>query len=516
MSVPFLPNELLERIMWNLRPSIGPTRGLDYAWHGLIDDSGSGLYSNSSALVNKKQQDDKKTSRRTLASCMRANSNLRKLAQAVYYETVDVDQLFPFVQRCICQPGFADHVRELYVSGQNGYLYPERALFDSDGTSGHDSFRSRMLAHGVRDDFNNGQSEISVAMMAIILCTKLQKIVVEQNAVVQWVLPETLLEDCAALFKSNKSSPSRIPLSNLRTLAIQAPSRTDQKHRRESRWWDDEHWFQLLSGLPKIGSIEITGGDLPVWYDEGFRSNLRSLTVVDLPITSDGATIRRILSGCPALECLDLTAPPRDDGEYDQMETWSGIGEIVSRHGGSLRKFRYDNIVNQTRGLLNVSALRNLRYLAVPVDALMNLVADHENEEVSNGNRHGFGSAHDIEDMWAETTMDDSDASPRDGDEVAGQDDEEEWPTRSILASSNVPFSHLFPDTLQHLRILDDVGSEKVARHVDRRLRDLVLDPRFSELCDVQVRRKTVFTEHVRDIGWHIERRSFWNIMRRT
>lgn len=46
------------------------------------------------------------------------------------------------------------------------------------------------------------------------------------------------------------------------------------------------------------------------------------------------------------------------------METWSGLGEILSRYVASLCKFRYDNIVNQTPGLLNVSALRNLRHLA--------------------------------------------------------------------------------------------------------------------------------------------------------
>ena len=63
-----------------------------------------------------------------------SKSDLRKLAQAVYYEIVDFDQLLPSLQRCICQAGLADRVRELYVSGQNWYFYPERSLFDSDGT----------------------------------------------------------------------------------------------------------------------------------------------------------------------------------------------------------------------------------------------------------------------------------------------------------------------------------------------------------------------------------------------
>jgi len=55
-----------------------------------------------------------------------------------------------------------------------------------------------------------------------------------------------------------------------------------------------------------------------------------------------------------------------------------------------------------------------------------------------------------------------------------------------------------------------------VASYVDKEIRDLVLHRRFSELRDVQVRRRVFFTEHVKDIGWHLERRPFWNVMRRT
>lgn len=59
---------------------------------------------------------------------MQANRALHRIAQPVFYETVDVDQLLPFVQACMRQPGLAGHVRELHVSGQNGYFYPERPL----------------------------------------------------------------------------------------------------------------------------------------------------------------------------------------------------------------------------------------------------------------------------------------------------------------------------------------------------------------------------------------------------
>jgi hypothetical protein len=511
MAGPSLPEELLAQILWHLRPSIGPIRGLDYDYHVSCV---LGPYSDSSTSVNRKQRDDRRASRQALESCMRASRDLRRLAQAVYYETVDVDQLLPFVRSFISHPDLAGHVRELYISGQNGYFFPQGSLFDAEGTSDYGSFRSRILAHSIGNKSRNGEFEVSVAMMALVLCIKLEKIVVHQSAAVEG-LPEILLKDCAALFKSNESTPSRIPLSNLRTFAIQVPSRTDHPLGQASGWRDNEDWVQLLSSLPLITSIEIAGDAMPVWYDEGSKTNLTSLTIVDLPVDNDGSVILSILKGCPVLECLDLTAPPRQDGDYDYMETWSGIGDIMSRYGASLRKFRYDNILNQTPGLLNVSALRNLRYLAVPVDALMELDAIYENDGIFNGNRHGFGSVYDIEDMWAESIEGNRETGSLGGRQVVDQDDAEEWSTRCILAGSDVPFSHLFPDTLQHLRILDDVGTEEVASHIDKRLRDLALGPRFSELHDVQVRRKTAFTEHLRDIGWHIERRSFWNIMRR-
>lgn len=164
-------------------------------------------------------------------------------------------------------------------------------------------------------------------------------------------------------------------------------------------------------------------------------------------------------------------------------------------------------------GLLNVSPLRNLRYLAVPVDALMELDPNHEVTEAFNGNRHGFGSVHDIGGMWAETITFYSDLAQRDGGEMAPAyvDD-----TRSIWAGPIVPLSNLLPDSLQHLRILDDANTESLANYVDERLHDFVLNPRFSELHDVQVRRTKFFTEHVRNLGWHIERRPFWNVMRRV
>lgn len=317
---------------------------------------------------------------------MRLSRTLRRLAAAVYYEIVSVDQLLPFVQSCISQPNLADNARELYVSGKNGHFHPDRSLFDPEGASSHDSFRSRMLSHSIKDGVRTGPSEVFVAMTAVILCTKLEKIFVDQSAMVHWVLQKSLLEDCAAPFRSNNPTPSHIPLSNLRTFAMQIPPRDNQTPPLEIDWWDDDSWLQLLSNLPMITSLEIAGYNLPLWYGEGSKSNLRSLTIVDLPVNHDGTVILSILKGCPALECLDLTVPPRQDGDYDYIETWSGIGHIVSRHGAPLRKFRYDNILNQTLGLLNVSALRNLRYLAVSVDALMELDAVYENDGVFNGN----------------------------------------------------------------------------------------------------------------------------------
>jgi hypothetical protein len=224
---------------------------------------------------------------------------------------------------------------------------------------------------------------------------------------------------------------------------------------------------------------------------------------------------------CPFLESLDLTKRPEDP--YGTISSaWCEIGEALSQHGASLRKFRYDNTPHPSApGLLNVSSLCNLRNLAVPVDAL---VAFHEyhkflddgycESHTFRGNCHGYGSVHDIEGMWHETLVDKKDTARRNGSETAGMGDEEEDIARSVLAERhNVLFSYLLPDALHHLRILDDVDTECMASCTDQRLRELVLDPRFSELRDLQVRRRKVFTEHVRDIGRRIERRPFWAIM---
>jgi hypothetical protein len=294
---------------------------------------------------------------------------------------------------------------------------------------------------------------------------------------------------------------------------MQAASSTDPEMHDDPWCWENDSWLELLSELPKISSIEVFGENFPIWCSGQLRSNLRSLTIINTIFGADAHVICQILKCFPVLECLDLTVPPRRDLYLES--TWSEIGQVVSRHGASLRKFRFDNTLNCTRGLFNVSELHNLRYLAIPVDAPMDL--DHEelsmqrgcvNKQTFDGNRHGFGSVHDVEDMWAKNIAADS--------EAADQDGEEDNITRSILDGQGVPFSDLVPGTLQHLRILDGIYTEDAAHHVDQRLRDLVLNPRFSKLHDVQVRRKSEFTEHVRDVGWHVERRPFWNVMRQV
>ena len=483
MVNPSLPEELLAQVMSWLRPSTGPIRGLEYVWPKRNDERVQGPYSDPAALVNKKQHDNSKACRRTLASCMQASRGLCRIARAVYYETIEADQLFPFMQLCITQPKLADHVRELCISGQNSPL----------------------------------------AAMAVVSCTNLEKLVVKDNVKIEHVLPVPLVGSCATLFRSNKSASSRIPLSNLRTLAIQAPSQTDidldpQPKRRA------HNWIELITHLPKMESIEIFDGFLPKSSGRSFMSNLKSLTITSLPFACNERNIRCILTICPFLESLDLTTRAeifRDD----EPSSWSEIGEALSRNGANLRKFRYDSLSRPTApGLMNVSSLRKLLYLAVPLDAL---VAQHQyydelgatfyGDALFRGNRHGYGGVYDIEDMWAESILGDDDIAQRDGSKTSGQYDEEEAVTEVMLATGpNLPFFQLLPESLQHFRVLDDVDTVTVASYVDKEIRDLVLHRRFSELRDVQVRRRVFFTEHVKDIGWHLERRPFWNVMRRT
>lgn len=62
------------------------------------------------------------------------------------------------------------------------------------------------------------------------------------------------------------------------------------------------------------------------------------------------------------------------------------------------------------------------------------------NKQTFDGNRHSFGSVHDIEDMWAENIPADSEATD--------QDNEEDNITRSILDGPGVPFFDLLPNRL--------------------------------------------------------------------
>lgn len=154
----------------------------------------------------------------------------------------------------------------------------------------------------MRDDRRKGPGEVSVAMMAVILCTRVGKIIVEQNAVVNWILPEDLLMDCAAQSKSKDSTPSRIPLSNLRTFAIHAASSTDPEMHDDPWCWENDSWFALLLGLPKISFIEVFGESLPIWLSGQSRSNLRSLTIINTSFGADAHVIFRILECFSVLE----------------------------------------------------------------------------------------------------------------------------------------------------------------------------------------------------------------------
>lgn len=523
MVIPSLPEELLAQIMSHLRPSTCHVRGLEYDWRPrLFDKVPMGPYSESAKPVNKRQYDDSQALRRTLASCMQTNRVLHRLAKAVYYETVDAKQLRPFMQHCMRHPESADYVREICISECDSICFSEKSLFGTEETPGYELFRSRMLGHGFKGGSEGSENLVSVAMLAAVLCTKLEKIVLADAPVVPWIWPKALSKNYSGRYGSNMSTMSRVPLSNLRTLAIQAISPVDRgPNKLPPDRWDDDYWANLLTHLPNLESIECLDGPLHVPIDDTITSGLECLTITSYPNSCVAATIRDILKRCPLLHSLDLTTRPREH-QGIAPSTWSELGEILTRYGSSLRAFRFDNVLHYgIPGVLDLTSLRNLRYLSLPVDALFTMPRLHNaeiyHEPVFRGNRHGYGSAHDVEDMWAEHIKDERDIARRDGSDMAFDDDEEDEYTIPCISTRdpNVPFSCLMPDTLQHLRIMDDLDTEGVADHVDKNLRDLVSNPRFSELRDVQVRRRKVFTEHVKNIGWHLERRPFWNVMRR-
>lgn len=107
-----------------------------------------------------------------------------------------------------------------------------------------------------------------------------------------------------------------------------------------------------------------------------------------------------------------------------------------------------------------------------------------------------------IEDMWTDIVTDKYDVDKRRGSTIA-TDSGHCWVT-CPPSQPKIPkglFTEILPESLRQRRVLDDFDLGAEAEILDEQVRDFILDERFDELRDVQVRRRREFTESFEDVG---------------
>jgi hypothetical protein len=296
----------------------------------------------------------------------------------------------------------------------------------------------------------------------------------------------------------------KAPLASLRNVDLRYPSVPT-----EFVYFDDDEmgpdfesegyvWFYWLVQLPQIESVTVhrllkNSSDILMLSS----SSLKRLKLTDPQEPLDTDRLEGILEASPMLECLDATwkfSYMVERGmEWSPDIEWAALGAAVTKHGSKLQRLRLDNSAihflpgKPSTTSLNLASLNHLRSLTLPVEALLSEPAGEYSVPATD---------------------------------EAGQDDDDEF--RDLHAPGqgvNTPTASLrqiLPHSLQRLRLIDDWHLWADAIRLDMELRDLLLDPRFSELRSIRIRRKIPWSKHVKDLGWHEFRHGpYWNVLLR-
>jgi hypothetical protein len=233
------------------------------------------------------------------------------------------------------------------------------------------------------------------------------------------------------------------------------------------------------------------------WHFQARSSGPKQLTLADRQhSTVYTREVEDVLKALPMLECLDATW---SFGAHHSSVEWAELGAAVTRHGSNLRNLA----LNYYRGMMhrssdvksnqtNLASLKHLRELTLPVEALLPetpRVYTPPSPDEFDPEYYGY--------------------SPEDEDDHS----DSQAPAVEIPPAS---LCRLLPHSLQHLIIIDDFYLWADAVRLDEELRNLMLDPQFSELRAIRVRRRIPWSEHVKDLGWHEERYGrYWNALLR-
>jgi hypothetical protein len=327
----------------------------------------------------------------------------------------------------------------------------------------------------------HGIPRIPAAALEFMMCTRLQELVLADGAHALHVLPSHFLRTCAALAASS-SKKTTVPLVALRRFTLEL--RYSDKKLDDAMHLDRNEGIWDLARLPRIESICV-----PRILNHSFTilrpqtSNLKALTLTSMTMFPE--KLRTILTMCPVLEVLRATWSSDENYLFVNEYMWAQIGAALCNFGKSLRKIHFDAAQSPLastprHGLVDLTSLSHLRSLALPIEAVLSAPVGpyriSANGQAITPQRAGKG-----------------------------------------LESPTAPLNLILPSSLRHLRIMDDWNLVVDAIRLDEQLHTLTLDPSFSKLRPVRVRRRRPFTTHIRNDDWHDqEYPQFWQVMKRA
>ena len=459
-----LPEELLQQIMWGLK--------LD-------------VYSNTPA-------DDKLATRKTLLSCMLANSTLHRLAEPVLYHSISQHELTKLVQCFIRRPKLVSLVRALRDCENDTHGRLTGGLCDIDAWREENIDICELWGRPY---------EIPAIGFVLLMCTRLEILVLEKNACDQTFPSGDFLEECTALHQRAHIGLST-PLAALRTLIMQPGPMYCF-----SMFETDDRWLPGLVSLPNIERIEVAElgmYDFEIPSSAGI-STLRSLTI-GYPTTAGfgysgqmalSMVLERLLVNCPALQYLDI-AFETDPNEGDDW--WDAIGSMLSNHASSLRTLHLHNpygvvMPPEDGAPINLAAMTQLRTLTLPGDAILPSPYNKYGISASLGEQRIDGShLETVSSHLNDVSRDDGSQHPCMHGPEKGFD------------HASVSLTDFLPPYLTQLAIVDNTTLPSNVAKLDFELRKIMISPNFKDLETIRIWRDQAPTKHIMEVDWEIQR----------
>lgn len=475
MTSVHLPEELLQQIMWGLE--------LD-------------VYSNASA-------DDKLRTRKTLLSCMLANSTLHRLAEPVLYHTISQHELTRLVRCLIRRPKLVSLVRTLRDCENDAHNQLTQGLHDID------AWREENIDIC---ELWGWPYEIPAIGFILLMCTRLETLVLEKNACDQTLPQGDVLEECTALHQKSQTL-SGTPLAALRTLIVQpGPGYHFQMNEY------DDRWFPGLVFLPNIETIEIAELGMYEFEVPSYAgiSTLKSLTIGSSDMEGFGYTgqvalnmvLESLLPKCPALQYLDVTF---QNSPNEGDDWWDELGSMLSNYAPSLRILHIHNpyevvMPPEDGALINLAAMTQLRTLTLPGDAILPSPYNKHGISASLGEQRIVGSDRENVNSHLHVITRDEE----------GQLASVHGPEGSFDPAS-VSLAAFMPPNLTQLTIVDNTTLPSNVARLDFELRKMMVSPRFKDLNTIRILRDQTPTKHITEVDWEVRKEDgYWKVSRRV